>query len=52
VFALLSHMSALDYTMEPDVDCPDNYVNNTAFIRVTTTIGGHDVVEGFLACGM
>jgi hypothetical protein len=45
-------MSALDYEVEPLVECPDIDVNYVAFIRATTMIGGHNVVEDFLACGL
>jgi hypothetical protein len=45
-------MNALDYTMELEVDCPDNDVNDVAFVRVIAIIGGHNAVEEFLACGM
>jgi hypothetical protein len=43
-------MSKLDYTAEPKVECSDNDPNDATFIRVTTTIGGHDVVEEYVAC--
>jgi hypothetical protein len=33
-------MSALDYMVEPEVECLDDDPNNAAFIQVTTTIGG------------
>jgi hypothetical protein len=52
VLALRSRMSMLDYTMEPEADCPDNDVNDVAFVRVMNMIGGRDAVEEFLACGM
>jgi hypothetical protein len=52
VFALRSRMSALDYSMEPEVDCPNNDVNDSAFVRAMATIESHDVVEEFLACVM
>jgi hypothetical protein len=45
-------MSALDYTVEPEVDYPDSDANVTAFVWATATIGGRDAVEEFLACGM
>jgi hypothetical protein len=49
VYALHSRMSELDYAVVPEVECPNNDPNNAAFVRVTTTIGGHDVVEEHLA---
>jgi hypothetical protein len=45
-------MGALDYIVELKVDCSDNDINDNAFIRPITMIGGHDVVEEFLACEM
>jgi hypothetical protein len=49
VYALHSRMSELDYAVEPEVECLNNDPNDAAFVRVTTTIGGHDVVEEHLA---
>jgi hypothetical protein len=61
---LHSRMSTRDYTVEPEVECSDDYTvepevewsdddsNNAAFVQVTTTIGGRDVVEEFVACKM
>jgi hypothetical protein len=46
---MVVRMSALDYEVEPSVDCPDTDFNDVAFIRATTMIGGHDVVKEFLA---
>jgi hypothetical protein len=45
-------MSTLHYTVESEVECSDNDVNNAFFVRVTTTIGGRNAIEEFLACGM
>jgi hypothetical protein len=45
-------MSALDYIVEPEVESPDDDVNDAVFIWATATIGGCDVVEEFLACKM
>jgi hypothetical protein len=50
--ALHSHMSELDYSIKPDVECPDNDPNDVAFILATATIGGHDVVEEYVVCKM
>jgi hypothetical protein len=36
--ALHSWMSELDYAIEPEVECPDNYPNDDAFVRATATI--------------
>jgi hypothetical protein len=43
-------MSKLDYAIEPEVECLDNDPNDATFVRVTTTIGGRDAVEEYLAC--
>jgi hypothetical protein len=42
-------MSALDYTAEPEAECLDDDPNDDAFIWATTTIGGRDAVEEFMA---
>jgi hypothetical protein len=52
IYLLHSHMSALDYTFELEVECPDDDPNDVAFIRATTTIKGRDAVEEFVACKM
>jgi hypothetical protein len=52
VHALHSQMSALDYTVEPEVECPNDNASDATFIRVTVTIGGWDTVEEFVACKM
>jgi hypothetical protein len=52
VHALHSWMSELDYSIESDVDCPNNYPNNAAFVRVTATIRGRDAIEEYVACMM
>jgi hypothetical protein len=45
-------MSTLDYTVEPEVECPYSDVNDAAFIWAMATIGGRDAVDEFLACGV
>jgi hypothetical protein len=45
-------MSVLDYTIEPEVECLDDDLNDVAFVRAITTIGGRDTVEEFVACKM
>jgi hypothetical protein len=52
VHVLHSQMSALDYTVEPEVECSDDDPNDAAFVRATTTIGGRDAVEEFVAYKM
>jgi hypothetical protein len=52
VHVLHSWMSTLDYTVEPEVECSDDDPNNDDFVRATTTIGGWDTIEEFVACKM
>jgi hypothetical protein len=52
VYALHSHMCALDYLTEPSVSCPDTNAGDAAFVRATRMIGGCDAVEEYLAYGM
>jgi hypothetical protein len=52
VYALHSRMSELDYAIEPEVECLDDDPNDVAFVRATTTIGGHDAVEEYIVCKM
>jgi hypothetical protein len=42
----------LDYKVEPSVDSPNTKVNDGAFIREMTMIGGHNTIEVFSVCGM
>jgi hypothetical protein len=49
IYILHLRMSALDYTVEPEVECPDDDPNYTTFVQATTTIGGRDTVEEFVA---
>jgi hypothetical protein len=51
VYALCSHMSALDFLTEPPVDYIDTDVGDVAFVRATCVIGGRDAIEEYLACG-
>jgi hypothetical protein len=52
VYSLHSWMSALDYAVEPEVECSGNDPNDVAFVRVTATIGERDVVKEYVACKM
>jgi hypothetical protein len=52
VHALHSWISALDYAVEPEVECQDDDPNDVAFIRATATIGGNNAVEEYVACMM
>jgi hypothetical protein len=45
-------MSALNYMVEPEVECSDDDPNDAAFIRATTTIWGQYIVEEFVAYKM
>jgi hypothetical protein len=49
VYVLHSWMSALDYTVEPGVECSDDDPNDVAFVQATATIGGQDAIEEFVA---
>jgi hypothetical protein len=52
MYALYSRMGALDYVVEPKVECPDDDPNNAAFVCTTATIEGWDAVEEFVVCKM
>jgi hypothetical protein len=52
IYVLHLWMSVIDYTVEPEVECPDDDMNDVAFVRATNTIEGRDAVEEFLACKM
>jgi hypothetical protein len=52
VYALHSWIDELDYTVEPEVECPDNDPSDAAVVRATTTIRGHDDVEEYVACNV
>jgi hypothetical protein len=43
-------MSELDYTIEPELECPDNDPNDVAFVWAMSTIGSRDAVEEYVAC--
>jgi hypothetical protein len=45
MFALQSWMSALDNEVEPLVGCLDTNINDVAFIRATTMMGGGGVTS-------
>jgi hypothetical protein len=45
-------MSELDFAIEPEVECPNDDSNDDAFVRGTTTIGGRDAVNEYVACRM
>jgi hypothetical protein len=52
ICALQSCMSELNYDVWPEVECLDNDPNDVAFVRATTTIGGRDAIEEYVACKM
>jgi hypothetical protein len=45
-------MTKLNYLMEVPSSCGPEDANFVAFVEVTSLIGGRDVVEEFLACGL
>jgi hypothetical protein len=45
-------MTPLDYLIDAPFECGLENTNVVAFIKATLIIGGHDVVEEFLASGM
>jgi hypothetical protein len=45
-------MSSLDYLTDTSHACTANDVNVVAFEEAAAIIGGCDIVEEFLACGM
>jgi hypothetical protein len=52
IHLLCSEMSVLNYLMEAPHNCAADDVNAMAFEEGTKIIGGHDVVEEFLACNI
>jgi hypothetical protein len=45
-------MTQLGYLMETPTSCGSEDANFVAFIEATSIIGGCDVVEEFVACGL
>jgi hypothetical protein len=45
-------MTRLNYLMEAPFDCGPENANFTAFVEVTSIIGGHDAVKEFLASSL
>jgi hypothetical protein len=43
-------MSALDFLMEPPVNCPDSDGGDATFVKATGFIGGRDTIEEFFTC--
>jgi hypothetical protein len=52
IFTLHSRMTVLDYQVEPQMNCPNTNTNDAVCIWVSIMIGGCDIVEEFLACGL
>jgi hypothetical protein len=52
IFALHSYMTGLDFVTEPLFECPDEDAGDAAFVKATRTIGGRDVVEEYMVCGL
>jgi hypothetical protein len=50
MYALHLRMRELDFAVEPEVDRPNDDPNDVGFIGATTTIGGHDSIEDYVAC--
>jgi hypothetical protein len=51
-YSLSSKMTKLDYQMDVPSSCGPEDSNFIAFVEATSLIGGHNVVEEFLACGL
>jgi hypothetical protein len=45
-------MTRLTHLMKAPSECGPEDANFTAFVEATSIIGGHNVVEEFLACGL
>jgi hypothetical protein len=52
IHALRSHMSTLRFCTRPSYDCPGDDLSDNAFIWASKCIGGRDVVEKFVSCGV
>jgi hypothetical protein len=51
VYALHSYKTELNFVMDPPFDCPEDEVNDAAFVKATTrTVSGRDAVEEYMAC--
>jgi hypothetical protein len=48
VYARHSRMSEIDYSIEPEVECPDNDPNDAAFFGATATIDGRDAIKEYV----
>jgi hypothetical protein len=44
-------MIVLDFAMETPFECPDDYAGDVAFVKVTRSIGGRDVIKEYMAYG-
>jgi hypothetical protein len=47
VYPLHSWMGELDYTVEPQVECPDNDPNDISFVQVTVTTECRDAIKEY-----
>jgi hypothetical protein len=52
IYALYSYMTRLDFVTEPSFMCPNDEASDMAINKATHTIGGQDVVEEYMACGL
>jgi hypothetical protein len=42
----------VNFVTDPPFDCPDDEVNDAAFVKPTHMISGRDAVEEYMACGL
>jgi hypothetical protein len=52
IYALHSNLCVLHFSMDPLFECVDNDAGDVAFVRATSSIGGWDIVDKYLACGL
>jgi hypothetical protein len=50
IYAMCSDMTGLDFSKEPPFECTEDDAGDVAFIKVTRSIVGRDVVEEYMAC--
>jgi hypothetical protein len=49
---MCSYMCSLEFRTDPPFDYANDDLGDIAFVQATKFIGGRDVVEEFIACGM
>jgi hypothetical protein len=52
VHALHSHMSCLNFRMNPSFDCADDGLSNGTFVWASKHNGGQDAMKEFIACNI